>query len=345
MRYHVSNIILGILSLICIWSCESQPKDTKKSAKINGVSLVASRDAIDSSHITPITNVNANYVSVMPFGFIRSLESAEVLYNTDRQWRGERVDGVTETIKHLHNANIKVMLKPQIWISRGEFTGDMMMASEEHWTTLENSYEGFILLYAQLAQDTNAEWFCIGTELYNFVNARPKFWSQLIKKIKTIYSGNLTYAENWDKVDKVTFWNEMDAIGADAYFPISEDKTPTIKASRQSWKPWKTTLKNLSDTYNRPILFTEYGYRSIDYSGNRPWESQREDGKINHEAQLNLTNALFKEFWNEPWFAGGFIWKWFHNHSEVGGMQNNRFTPQNKPVEKLIKEHYQQYSN
>ena len=44
-------------------------------------------------------------------------------------------------------------------------------------------------------------------------------------------------------------------------------------------------------------------------------------------------------------FAGGFIWKWFHNHSEVGGMQNNRFTPQNKPVEKLIKEHYQQYSN
>jgi hypothetical protein len=345
MRCQISNIVLGILSFICIWSCESQHKDTIKPKKINGVSLVASRDAIDSSHIVPISNVNANYASVMPFGFVRNLESAEVLYNTDRQWRGERVDGVKETIKHLHNANIKVMLKPQIWISRGEFTGDMIMSSEENWKTLENSYEGFILLYAQLAQDTNTEWFCIGTELYNFVSARPKFWSQLIQKVKTIYSGKLTYAENWDKVDKVTFWAEMDAIGADAYFPISEEKTPTVKASRLAWQPWKATLKNLNKTYKRPILFTEYGYRSLDYSGKKPWESHRVDGNINLEAQNNLTTALFKEFWNEPWFAGGFIWKWFQNHADVGGIQNNRFTPQNKPVENILKEHYRQFSN
>jgi hypothetical protein len=52
--------------------------------------------------------------------------------------------------------------------------------------------------------------------------------------------------------------------------------------------------------------------------------------------------AIHNQFWKEEWFAGGFIWKWFHRHDEVGGLQNNRFTPQNKPAEELIRILYQQ---
>ena len=85
--------------------------------------------------------------------------------------------------------------------------------------------------------------------------------------------------------------------------------------------------------------------RSVNYTGREPWQSNRIQGDVNLQAQSNGLRAIHNQFWKEDWFAGGFIWKWFHNHSEVGGMQNNRFTPQNKPVEKLIKEHYQQYSN
>ena len=29
--------------------------------------------------------------------------------------------------------------------------------------------------------------------------------------------------------------------------------------------------------------------------------------------------ALFEEFWHEDWFAGGFVWKWFHNYDKSGG--------------------------
>ncbi|RLD64698.1 MAG: glycoside hydrolase, partial [Bacteroidetes bacterium] len=50
--------------------------------------------------------------------------------------------------------------------------------------------------------------------------------------------------------------------------------------------------------------------------------------------------ALFEEFWKEDWFAGGFLWKWFVNYNEVGGVENNMFTPQNKPVENIIREYY-----
>ena len=56
----------------------------------------------------------------------------------------------------------------------------------------------------------------------------------------------------------------------------------------------------------------------------------------------NATEALFLSVWNESWFAGGYIWKWFVDHAEVGGLQNNQFTPQNKPVEELIAKYYLQ---
>ena len=53
-----------------------------------------------------------------------------------------------------------------------------------------------------------------------------------------------------------------------------------------------------------------------------------------------MTQALLEEFWEEDWFAGGFVWKWFHDHDNVGGKDNNRFTPQNKPAEQILKAFY-----
>ena len=55
---------------------------------------------------------------------------------------------------------------------------------------------------------------------------------------------------------------------------------------------------------------------------------------------VNATKALYDVFWKEEWFAGGFVWKWFLQHDKVGGENNNRFTPQNKPVEKVIQTYY-----
>ncbi len=61
---------------------------------------------------------------------------------------------------------------------------------------------------------------------------------------------------------------------------------------------------------------------------------------VNLQGQVNLTQALFQELYPESWFAGGFIWKWFLDDTNSGGLQNKMFTPQNKPVEQLIKNHF-----
>ncbi|GAA4805292.1 glycoside hydrolase family 113 [Litoribaculum gwangyangense] len=232
------------------------------------------------------------------------------------------------------------MVKPQIWVWRGEFTGNIKMQNEDNWKLLEDSYTSFILEYAQMANETKADIFCIGTELETFVDNRPEYWFDLINKVKSVYQGKLTYAANWNEFDRTPFWGELDYVGIDAYFPVSQSKTPTMEECLEGWKSHKKGITETQKTYKKPILFTEFGYRSVDYSGKRPWISDRDMDQVNLEAQNNTTQALFETFWDEDWFAGGFVWKWFINHDEVGGEENFMFTPQNKPTEAIIRRHY-----
>jgi hypothetical protein len=307
---------------------------------MNGVSFVASRDSITSKHIYPVLKVQSNYVALMPFGFIKKLTSPQITHNTQRQWFGETKNGLTQYAKRFQQEKVQIMVKPQIWVWRGAFTGNIKMDSEENWKILEDSYRDFILTYAKVAESLNAEILCIGTELEQFVIDRSAYWQKLIQDIRSIYKGKLTYAANWDEFKRVPFWKDLDFIGIDAYFPLSEKKTPTIAEFESGWKVHKAAILGVQKQFNKPILFTEYGYRSVDFTGKKPWDSNRVEGALNLAAQVNGLQAIHNQFWKEEWFAGGFIWKWFHRHEKVGGKKNNRFTPQNKPAEELIRKLY-----
>lgn len=327
-------LLFGFLLLHLL--CTSQTK------KINGLSFVASRDSIDVRHIAPVIKAQSNYVALMPFGFIKELASPQITHNTNRQWFGETKNGLLQYAKEFQKNKIKIMVKPQIWVWRGEFTGYIEMESEKKWKVLEESYSDFILTYAKAAQQINADILCIGTELEKFVMQRPKYWQQLIQEIRKIYKGKLTYAANWDEFKRVPFWGEIDFIGVDAYFPLSDRKSPTIQEFEIGWKPHKAAIIRIQKKFNKPIIFTEFGYRSVDFTGKKPWDSKKVVENVNLQAQANGLQAIYNQFWNEEWFAGGFIWKWFHSHEKVGGKNNNRFTPQNKPAELLLQQIYRQ---
>lgn len=320
------------------FSCSS---DAQK--KINGVSFVASREEATQSHVDEILNIHANSAAIMPFGFIREISSPEIIFDTDRQWFGETRRGAKQYIQLLQKNNISVMLKPQIWVWRGAFTGTIKMDSEEGWKQLEDSYDKFILAYAELAEETKVPVFCIGTELEKFVENRPEYWQRLISKIRGVYKGKLTYAANWDEYKRTPFWMELDYIGIDAYFPLSESKTPTVDELQKGWQPWKEKITEVSKSNGKPVLFTEFGYRSMDYNAKKPWLVDRNEDKVNLTAQVNAKKAIFREFWNEEWFAGGYIWKWFIQHEKTGGDLDNRFTPQNKPAQEVIQNHFKSY--
>ncbi len=338
------KLLFFIIYFNCLFSCESYDKPKKpfifKGQKAKGLSYVAPHKIIDSTHIQPVTNLGADFISFMPYGFVRE-NSPEFQYVSAKDttkrghvWWGETPDGVRECIKMAHAKNLKVMLKPHMWIGRGGFTGNLDFESEKDWTIFEKGYGNYILEFAKIAENEHAEIFCLATEMENSVEERPKFWNNLIVEIKKIYKGKLTYAENWDSYKKIPFWAQLDFIGVDGYFPVSDEKTPTISEIEKGWEKHKKALSSLAGKYQKPILFTEFGYRSCDFTAEKPWET---DFSLpdNELAQANSYEAFFKTVWPEPWFAGVFIWKWFP-FLDSNSRRKDTFSPQNKLAEKVL---------
>lgn len=334
-----TSIFAGIL--ILLFSCQATTVPQKK---VNGISLVASRDSLQIKDVEPILNINANAVALMPYAFLRTEDMPELYFNREQQWYGERAEGIEQAVSILHKKGLSIMIKPQLWLRHGSFTGDLRFDSEEKWQNFEQQYRDYILLYTRIAAENDVEFMCLGTELYNFVKERKVFWRNLISEIRKIYSGKIVYAENWDKVDQIDLWMELDYIGVDAYFPISDKISPDENEIAAGWDKHARLLENLSGKFKKKVLFTEYGYRSTNFSLKEPWNSGRENKSKNHALQARALKVLYEEIWAENWFAGGFLWKW-HEHEDSGGLENDRFTPQNKPAEKVVKEYYGRFRN
>jgi len=334
MSRHLKYSTTFILIIVFI-SISFFPSQTKK---INGICFVAPSHKVNTSHLAPIESVNANWVAITPYAFSRP-NSPKVTFNHNNQWRGEKEVGIIETIIAAQKLGLKVMMKPHIWVMGQGWAGEYNLDNEEDWKTWEKAYSQYILQFAKISDSLNIEIICIGTEYKNAVKKRPEFWIKLIKDIRTFYDGQITYAANWDNFENVTFWNKLDFIGIDAYFPIGESKTPSIEELEEKWKPVFQKIRAFQAKNSKPVLFTEFGYRSMDYCTDGHWDLDNQDAVVNLEAQNNATIALFNTFWNQDWFAGGFLWKWYSNN-EKGGVKDSHYTPQNKPVEKVIKDWY-----
>ena len=331
-------LLLVIATTQCRKQIEATPvPDTTIPVKINGISYAAPSQEVDASTMIPIAGINANWISLMPFAFGDPGEP-DLGFDYDFQWWGERDEGIIACTDFARQKNLKVLLKPHVWFRHGFYTGDFVLDTENDWQTFEKNYSEYILHFARLADSLKIPMYCIGVEFKEFVAQRPEYWNLLIDSLRTIYDGQLVYSANWDNYHTIPFWDKLDYIGIDAYFPLSDMQTPRPDSLLAGWEEYFQELKQFSSTYDRPVLFTEVGYKSIDYTAKQPWNP--ENGDVNLLAQQNALESAFIKFWDEPWFAGGFIWKWYHNHESAGGLQNKDYTPQNKPVESIITEYF-----
>jgi len=309
--------------------------------KINGLTFVAPPEPFAENPMAALQNVGAGWIAIVPYAFTRPGEPS-VHFSTDGgQWWGEGPEGVRETIRLAHEAGLKVMLKPQVYVPRS-WTGALDFASPEDWTAWESDYERYILFFAELAAAQKTDMLCIGTEFNNAILKRPDYWFRLIGKIKAVYAGKLTYSANWDDWERVPFWSELDYIGLGAYFPLVEAETPDVTALQNAWQPIVERMRNFSQKKHKPVLFTEFGYMSVDSCGWRNWELERgvHSRRINEQAQANCYEALFSTFQPEDWWAGSFLWKWFPNMRGHEGYPERDYTPQGKVGEKTLRKWY-----
>lgn len=310
------------------------------SAKMAGITMVAPPQAFENNPMPNITKVHANWVAFIPYGYSR-MDNAAVGYNSAWQWWGEKIDGIKESIRLAQQADLNILLKPQVYVPGG-WIGSLDYATDEEWQAWEQDYREYIMDYVHIAEEMQVEMLCIGTEIKVSVKKRPQFWAALIAEIRSKYSGKLTYSANWDSYQDVPFWQDLDYIGVSAYFPLTDDKLPTVGDLTDQWEPYLQQLKAFAEKQKTQILFTEYGYQSVDGCAGKAWEIEKDHSNrnINEEAQANAIKALIDTFEQEKWWSGGFLWKWFPNMKGHEGYPAKDYTPQGKIAEQTLSDCY-----
>jgi hypothetical protein len=361
--FPVSLLALTFLGLRWYTADRSPPYDWKTSVenlggttrnlyahdgKHRGMNFVAYKE-VTKKELAPLLANNIEWIVLVPFGWQKDEQSPDVRMSThnDHYW-SETDSGIVQISSIAHSHGMRVMLKPHLWLlnhGQGTWLSDISMESEEAWHQWFDSYRKFILHYAELAQRIDAEAFCIGTELHRAAVERPEDWREIISDVKHLFSGKITYAANWDReVYAITFWDDLDFIGVQGYFPLSKRSDPPLSEVTQSWETHAQSLESLSSHYKRPILFTEIGYRSTADGAIRPWEwPEFLSGMVQRassETQAHCYESFFSVLWSKDWFAGAHIWKWYADHSGAGGPDNIDFTPQNKPAQNILAQWY-----
>ncbi len=306
----------------------------------------SSRRPPDPGTLEDLHELGVSHIALIPFGYQRSFSSPSVRFNPNQRWFTESDSGITDVAFQARALGMGTILKPHIWVGRhstdGQQRDQIGFETEDEWLQWESEYRRFILHYAGLAEAIQADIFVVGTELATAARLRPDFWRGVIKEIRTRYQGKLTYAANWYReFEDIQFWSELDFVGVQAYFPLSDQAGPSASALRKGWASHRDKLAAVSQSAGKPVLFTEIGYRSIADAAVEPWKwASRQQAQVtesDNETQANLYTAFFEEVWPQPWFAGACIWRW-HTASETrGAVSAIDFTPQGKPSLDVIR--------
>lgn len=306
-----------------------------------GLNFVAPPEPFTADPMKAIKNLGCNWIALIPYAFAEAGKPDVHFSNLSWQWWGETESGIQESIRLAKRSGIQVMLKPQVYMHNA-WVGTMSFGHEKDWLAWENAYREYIMFYAGMAAKHQLQLFCISTEFDRAAILRESFFRTLICDIRSIYKGKLVYSANWDQYQNIPFWDQLDYIGISAYFPLRDDKVPEIPDLIQAWEIPIQHLENYSMRLQKPLLFTEFGYLSVEGCAGKTWELEKclDQIPINQKAQANALEALFCCFWNQSWWAGGFLWKWYPEGKGHEGHPERDYTPQNKRAVNVLKNWY-----
>ncbi|MGB3056656.1 MAG: hypothetical protein WBC16_00655, partial [Candidatus Omnitrophota bacterium] len=184
-------------------------------------------------------------------------------------------ESIIHAIRKAHELGMKVMLKPHLDLldtSDGSWRGEIGCLKDPDWDEWFRKYAKFIMHYVDIANKEKVEMICIGTELSTSATVKGYLWNDLIKKVRNNYWGLLTYAAHWDRYLDIRFWDQLDYVGINAYFPLTEEMDPSYEELKSGLARWVEEMDEFQKRVNKPIIFPEAGCNSADGAAIRPWE-------------------------------------------------------------------------
>lgn len=262
--------------------------------------------------LTEIQQLGGNWVAIHPYAAIAA-------DGTVRSWSfgpNRTPEHVLRPIREAHALGLKILIKPHLayWGSPFSWRGEIEFKDDASWKRFWDSYRTWIVQLAGVARE--ADGFVVGTELDRMLGFDTE-WRTLIAEVRKQTKAPLTYAANWSDYQRVGFWDALDSIGIQAYFPVTEAENPSAAELRRGWSQGMKKLSAFSALHDRPIIFTELGYNRSFTAAARPWEYHT-DGPEAETFQRACLTAALEAVEKEPRVVGVFLWKWFPGPRPAG---------------------------
>lgn len=260
-----------------------------------------------------LRDVGAGWVAIHPYARI----------DDDGRVRFRRFDPehppaeLVRPIAEAHDRGMKILIKPHLgyWGSRFSWRGAIDFETEEEWGRFFASYREWIQSVA--AATRAADGFCVGTELDRTID-REREWREVIAAVRAATRVPLCYAANWSDYERVPFWDALDVIGIQAYFPVTEAEHPSQEDLERGWDEILARVRRFSLAYDRHVVFTELGYNRSLRAAVAPWEYRSEEGPEAEALQAACLEVALAAIEQEPRVIGAFLWKWFPRPHPVG---------------------------
>ncbi len=309
-------------------------------ANYNGAFVSSSAQAA----MQEIADTNANSIELAPRIFLQTKTSNDVISDPGKT---ESDADISAAVAHAHELGLSVILKPMLSGLDGTTSGSQIVPTDP--AEFFASYKAKIVDFAEVAQQAGVESFSIGNELGSLTGQQyASYWTDLIDSVRQVYHGTITYSAATDEAIHVSFWDQLDEIGINAYPPLTSKLDPSVDEMIAAWNNvpkdnyWAAAMDHkspvdffhsLATEYGKQVLFTETGYRSLDGTNISPggWSgSTTPDVK----EQADAFNAFFQVWSSEggSWFKGAEIWNWDTDnlYSPTG------YSPMGKPAQSLI---------
>ncbi|MGC6418614.1 MAG: glycoside hydrolase family 113 [Bradymonadia bacterium] len=292
-----------------------------------------SNEAAWRQHLEDFKRLGINWIEIITFAHQPDVNEPTIIPTSASRWP-------VKFVRSARAAGFKILLKPHVWSRQfydgsNRWRGSINMRSEAAWARWFSAYEAFILREAKFAETHGIEMLSIGLE-YVEATRQTADWYRIIKRVRTIYSGQLTYAADGNhELGHVQFWDQLDVIGVDAYFALGDNiqflGAPLILA----WLRPLRTLAVLSAKYRKPIIFTEAGFPSVAGATARPWQWPTGREVVDENAQALGYNSLLSVFTRQAWFHGVFWWKWYEQ-PEANISLAHDYAPAGKLAESVL---------
>lgn len=273
--------------------------------------------------------LGVNWVCIHPYAGIRGDGSVRV---PERWYEG--ADWLTRPIEEAHARGMKVFIKPHLayWGSPFSWRGEIAFETDAQWDRFFDGYELWITRVAEVCKD--ADGFSVGTELDRTIH-HDEAWRRIIASVRDATDAPLTYSANWSDYERVGFWDDLDAIGVQAYFPLTDEEgLPEPQTLRRAWRRVADRLEAFAREHDRPIVLTELGYNRSSAAAIRPWES-RSGGPNAEETQRRCLDAALDELAGRERVVGAFLWKWF-----PGETRGENFLKSTPAMRQVIARHW-----